>query len=569
MTVRRGLIAHEDLEFGSSTFSRMSRTGFPITVNQVSDLIDGLAGPIIDARRFSLFTDAVTAAIGKTLLIAGSISLPAGAITIPATVLGVVPIAPGVINKGSATSLTINAPVVGNPMHQWLSGFGTNNLYFGSGAINAFYVEWLGAISGSSANQATNGIALQNCLNIFVSNIMEAGTKAIPKIKLTGQYYYSGSGLTIATGAGEDIEMFVLEGEVGGIWSANTDPNLSFSRLHYTGTGYALTVGSYGICFARGCSFKNFALTGTSSALGGFNGDELHSSVLKDILITGFTATNAHGLKIKGIGNVSYSSSFYGNYNGALVERNYNTFYNCTFTNNDNYGFTDIDSRRTTLYNCQVQGNNAGGVYINNTTSGGYFAMIGGWVEANGGYQIYIEGASGSSRHTYPTIDGVVINAVGAGNSGIYLKWADDAYINPTWASVFSGGGYAIVNGGGNNNCYSNYTSSISGAAGAPGFISRDSTEGGLRAFFRTQDADLALDAGNRLTLSNSDADPDLINRDANEVQLTSVDISAGNTTLNIKSEGTEIALTGQADIASTKRVKISINGAIYTLLAE
>src|SRR3990167_1298201 len=287
----------------------------------------------IDAGDYANFQDAINAAIGKTLVIATSVSLPAGAITIPATVLGVMPIAPGIISKGSATSLTINGPVVGGPMHQWLSGFGTNNLYFGSGAIDAFYVEWLGAISGSSANQATNGIALQNCLNIFVSNIMEAGTKAIPKIKLTGQYYYSGSGLTIATGAGEDIEMFVLEGEVGGIWSANTDPNLSFSRLHYTGTGYALTVGSYGICFARGCSFKNFALTGTSSALGGFNGDELHSSVLKNILITGFTATNAHGLKIKGIGNVSYSSSFYGNYNGALVERNYNTFYNCTFTN--------------------------------------------------------------------------------------------------------------------------------------------------------------------------------------------------------------------------------------------
>src|SRR3989304_8243456 len=77
----------------------------------------------IDAGDYANFQDAINAAIGKTLVIATSISLPAGAITIPATVLGVMPIAPGVINKGSATSLTINGPVVGTPMHQWLSGF--------------------------------------------------------------------------------------------------------------------------------------------------------------------------------------------------------------------------------------------------------------------------------------------------------------------------------------------------------------------------------------------------------------------------------------------------------------
>src|SRR3990167_7383871 len=162
MTVRRGLIAHEDLEFGSSTFSRMSRTGFPITVNQVSDLIDGLAGPIIDARRFSLFTDAVTAAIGKTLLIAGSISLPAGAITIPATVLGVVPIAPGVINKGSATSLTINAPVVGNPMHQWLSGFAAGEIKIKQPFI---IPEWFGAVDDyvSATNIGTDCLLACQC----------------------------------------------------------------------------------------------------------------------------------------------------------------------------------------------------------------------------------------------------------------------------------------------------------------------------------------------------------------------------------------------------------------------
>src|SRR3990167_6312844 len=92
----------------------------------------------IDAADYSTFTDAINAAIGKTLFISSSITLEAGAINIPATVLGVYPLAPGVISKGSATSFTINGPVVGNPMHQWLSGFAAGGGTFWGGIVEYF-----------------------------------------------------------------------------------------------------------------------------------------------------------------------------------------------------------------------------------------------------------------------------------------------------------------------------------------------------------------------------------------------------------------------------------------------
>src|SRR3972149_7928002 len=61
-------------------------------------------------------------------------SIPASniaeAVTIPSNI-SVRPENPGVITKSSATLLTINGTVVGNPMHQWLSGFAAGEVMFG------------------------------------------------------------------------------------------------------------------------------------------------------------------------------------------------------------------------------------------------------------------------------------------------------------------------------------------------------------------------------------------------------------------------------------------------------
>ncbi len=54
----------------------------------------------------------------------------------------------------------------------------------------------------------------------------------------------------------------------------------------------------------------------------------------------------------------------------------------------------------------------------------------------------------------------------------------------------------------------------------------------------------------------------------ADTIRLAAYDVSAGNTSLDIQIEGTGAVLTGQADSASSVRVKVKINGTEYQLLA-
>ena len=156
MSIEKGLIAYEDLNVGSGTFTRKGRTGFPITVTKVSDLIDGVEGPLVDARSFTNFPDAVTAAIGKTLLITGPVTLDSGAQSILATVKGIVILGNGSIDKGSATSLAINAPLINSPKHQWLTGFGASEVTFGAGFIDPINPDWFGGFANTLTVLSTN-----------------------------------------------------------------------------------------------------------------------------------------------------------------------------------------------------------------------------------------------------------------------------------------------------------------------------------------------------------------------------------------------------------------------------
>ena len=53
----------------------------------------------------------------------------------------------------------------------------------------------------------------------------------------------------------------------------------------------------------------------------------------------------------------------------------------------------------------------------------------------------------------------------------------------------------------------------------------------------------------------------------ADTIRLAAYDISADNTSLDIRTEGTGAVLTGQADSASSVRVKIRVNGVEYQVL--
>ena len=156
MSIEKGLLANEDINFGVGTFTRKGRTGFPITVTQVSDLIAGTSGPLIDARRYTLFTDAVAAAVGKTLLLAAAVSLDANTTIGASTSLLV--LQSGVISASGFT-LTINGPPVNNPTHQWLSGFAAGEVLLGTN-IEEIPIEWVGGGTGKTAAQNYNAVTV-------------------------------------------------------------------------------------------------------------------------------------------------------------------------------------------------------------------------------------------------------------------------------------------------------------------------------------------------------------------------------------------------------------------------
>ena len=110
----------------------------------------------IDEQDYANFTSAVAAAPNKTLVIARSISLDANTV-IPASV-SIMPINPGVIVSNGYT-LTINGPVVGNPMHQWLSGFAAGEVTFGVGSIKGVIPDWFQVNTNPGTTDMTLALA--------------------------------------------------------------------------------------------------------------------------------------------------------------------------------------------------------------------------------------------------------------------------------------------------------------------------------------------------------------------------------------------------------------------------
>ena len=173
----------------------------------------------IYASFFTNFNDAITAAANKKLYIDASINLPAGAIIIPSNV-SVEPIQGGVINKGSATSLTINGPVVGNPMHQWLSGFAATEIL----GLKEMRVEWVGAVGDGNTESAT---ALQLAFDWWM-----AGSNRT--VIMRGNYK-SSTALTIASSTS----------------AINSKLDAAGATITTYNTGVGLTTGGSGKTFTR------------------------------------------------------------------------------------------------------------------------------------------------------------------------------------------------------------------------------------------------------------------------------------------------------------------------------
>ena len=129
---------------------------------------------VIDARTYTTFTEAVAAAANKTLFVCSSINLDANTI-IPNTVSLLVT-RPGIINANGKI-LTINGPVVGGPMHQWLSGFAAGGVTFGAYSFIAeISPVWWGL--APTANATINSLAIHCAIASTIS--MQGGDVIIP-----------------------------------------------------------------------------------------------------------------------------------------------------------------------------------------------------------------------------------------------------------------------------------------------------------------------------------------------------------------------------------------------------
>ena len=113
---------------------------------------------VIDARTYPTFTEAVAAAANGTLFICSSVTLDANTI-IPSTVSLLVT-RPGIINANGKT-LTINGPVVGAPMHQWLSGFAYGTNLTITNLAHLVNPIWYGGLNSIGIGTANPGAILE------------------------------------------------------------------------------------------------------------------------------------------------------------------------------------------------------------------------------------------------------------------------------------------------------------------------------------------------------------------------------------------------------------------------
>ena len=145
---------------------------------------------MVDASKYSSIKaacDAIGTVNLRTLIVYAPIntSNAAEAVTISSNI-SVLPCAPGVINKGSATSLTINGPVVGGPMHQWLSGFAAGEILFTArGLPFKIHPIWFGMKGDFVTTGTVNNVAWGILMGALISD-----SAAFPVIEFEPQGLY-------------------------------------------------------------------------------------------------------------------------------------------------------------------------------------------------------------------------------------------------------------------------------------------------------------------------------------------------------------------------------------------
>src|SRR3989304_1118388 len=243
-----------------------------------------------------------SAVANKTMILSSTVTLTANTV-IPASV-SIMPINPGVIVSNGYT-LTINGPVVGNPMHQWLSGFASGDVTFGVGTIDWAYAEWWGAVA----------VGYSTTANDCATAIQWAISSGADVKLLKGKYGF-GSALSM----GKDGQTLFGSGRY--LLTDNNGGTILIRKSGFSGVG--LTVGPF-----VGQVLGNFVLDG-GSIDGGVNGNLIKMNVSQYPTIENMRIINCGGDDAAMV----VTSVSIGNLKNIDFAGNYANLY-CA---NDNYG---------------------------------------------------------------------------------------------------------------------------------------------------------------------------------------------------------------------------------------
>lgn len=161
--------------------------------------------PLVLVSKYATLSAAITdvGATEKTLVIDTSInaSNSAEAVTVPAT-MAIWPLKPGIIAKGSATSFTINGPIVGDPKHRWLNNFtGGSDLSFSNTA--GILHDWFGT-DGAAFNIAASVCGSTNVLLLGDKTYTSSITR-LAACCIKGMGY--GRSILYYTGTGDALDL--------------------------------------------------------------------------------------------------------------------------------------------------------------------------------------------------------------------------------------------------------------------------------------------------------------------------------------------------------------------------
>ena len=395
----------------------------------------------IDEQDYANFTSAVAAAPNKTLVIARSISLDANTV-IPASV-SIMPINPGVIVSNGYT-LTINGPVVGDPRHQWLSGFSGTTIIWGR-AIHTIYPEWLGAKGDGEvsydARTYVSGTDDSTALQATFDSVINSTFR--PKIVLGAKLYYFTTPLTIGFARGVHIE-----GANGGLFSdTNTGFRDMVSTLLYNGSGInstGLTIGN-GSQSCTGFTMNNVFVNAGSvaGATSGVNGIRLNwasGSTFRDVSVSNFLGTDAVGLLIEGTQvatfyNLGYTGNTIGVYElGTAQENTTNRFYSNVWHTNG-IGYKGTGSTGTLLQSPTFQNQTGAAVSISAPTYGtNSFTIDDYYIASNcsstAGPAVDIQGSASISNWNPRVGYGFFASAGAAQTASIRYKYTRQGIIN-------------------------------------------------------------------------------------------------------------------------------------------